>query len=343
MEGAPRDKVFDGRGLVAGARIVNVHVEVEHFLPHGDEKTKLALLPGVFLRDLQFNRFVGVAKAGEQRGRRLSHLEIDWAILDLNDDVIVEVAVKRMKVVVGGLGAIVLQVSPVEMVVVNERAVEHDATVGLERSRNHVGSVGRSAAISGRAEASLGISFHHEAAEIRDLPVNSVDLFAPPVRDLWIERIKCVEAADGFRAAQIDRQGKLDAPWTECIGDAADLRDEVVVKNSRISIDVVHGASVDPDGSQQTSVLAGASQVVADFSIGEEERGAPVSAFDATVEVVPLVHPANGSIGLLDLIDRGDALRASDFAQQREHTVEDPAVSGAGDDDAVESVNRRAL
>ena len=50
-------------------------------------------------------------RPAEQRRRRLAHLEINGAMLDLNDYVVVELAVERMEIIVGGLGAIVLQVA----------------------------------------------------------------------------------------------------------------------------------------------------------------------------------------------------------------------------------------
>ena len=97
-----------------------------------------------------------------------------------------------MKVVVGGFGAIILQIVPIEMMVVDEGAIEDDAAVRLERTRNHVGRVSRSSPISGRAEPPLRVRLHHEAAEVRNVPVDLVDLLPPPLGDPRIERIKRV-------------------------------------------------------------------------------------------------------------------------------------------------------
>ena len=279
----------------------------------------MALLSGVFLRDLQFDRFVGAAQPGEQRRRRFAHLEIDRTILDLDDDVVVERAVERMKIVVGRFRAIVFQIVPIEMVVVDEGAIEHDAAMRLEGAGDHVGGVGRRSAIGRGPEAALGIGLHDEAAEIRDVPVNLVHLLAPPLGDPRIQRIKRVEPADDFGAAEIDGQRKLHAPGTEHIGDAADLRDETVFENAGGGVHVIDRASVDADRGQQASVLAGAGQIAADVSIGEEDGRAAVSALDAAVEIVPLVHPADGSVGLLYFIDSrniegSDILRARDLA-----------------------------
>src|SRR5271166_6075643 len=59
-----------------------VHVKVKHLLPHGEEIAEMALLPGVFLRDLQFDRFASAFESTEQRRNRFAHLEIDWAVFD---------------------------------------------------------------------------------------------------------------------------------------------------------------------------------------------------------------------------------------------------------------------
>ena len=80
----------------------------------------MPLLPGVFLRDLQLDGFVRTLQSGKERRNRFAHLKVDWTILDLNDDVVVEGAVQWMEIVVGGFRPIVFQIVPVQMVVVNE-------------------------------------------------------------------------------------------------------------------------------------------------------------------------------------------------------------------------------
>ena len=67
MENPARDEILHGRGVCLALRVIDVHIEVEHLFPHGDEKAELPLLPGIFLRDLQFDGFIGVAQAGEKR------------------------------------------------------------------------------------------------------------------------------------------------------------------------------------------------------------------------------------------------------------------------------------
>ena len=67
--------------------------------------------------------------------------------LDLDDDVRFELAVEGVEVVVAGAGAIGLEVVVVEVVVVDEAAIEHDAAVRLERAGDGVGGLGGRAAV----------------------------------------------------------------------------------------------------------------------------------------------------------------------------------------------------
>ena len=53
----------------------------------------MTLLVRLFLGDLQLNRFMRFLQATEQRRNWLTDLEIDGAVLDLDDDVIGRLAV----------------------------------------------------------------------------------------------------------------------------------------------------------------------------------------------------------------------------------------------------------
>src|ERR1035438_41311 len=143
----------------------------------------MALLPGIFLRDLQLDGFVCFLQAAEQRRNRLAHLEVDGAVFDLNDDVVCELPVERMENIVGRLGEIVLLVAPVEMMVVDKAAVEQQSAVGVERAGNYVGGVGWGAAVAGGSSAAFGVRFHNEAGKIWNLRIKSVNGLLPPRDD----------------------------------------------------------------------------------------------------------------------------------------------------------------
>src|SRR5580698_8750554 len=190
MKDAARYKILHRRRFP-----VDAHIEIEDFFPHGDEEAELTLLSRVFLRDLQLDGFVGAVQAGKERRYRFTHLEIDRAILDLNDDVVVERAVEGMEIIVGGLGAIIFQIVPIEVMVVHERAIEHDAAMWLESAGDHIRGVSGTSAVGGRTEPPFRVGFNDEAAKIRDLAIDLVNFFSPPVSDAWIERVKGVQSS----------------------------------------------------------------------------------------------------------------------------------------------------
>ncbi len=91
-------------------------------------------LSHVFLRDLQFNDLVRFLERAEQRRRRLANLIVDRSILDLDEDVVVELAVEILEVVVGGAGAVILEIPPVHLVVVYKPAIEKESAMRLKRA-----------------------------------------------------------------------------------------------------------------------------------------------------------------------------------------------------------------
>ena len=113
------------------------------------------------------------------------------------------------------------------------------------------------------------------------------------------------------------------------------------VSSFGFGVDVVDGAAVDSDRSQQARVLAGAGEVAAHLIVVEEDGAAAVAALDGAVEVVPLIDPADG---------RGREFRCPGVAQSSaprampERTwkvaVEQAAGIGAGDDPVLVAVSR---
>ncbi len=103
-EGFAGDERFHGRGRGA----FGVHVEIQRLFPHGREEHGVVGLSEVFLGDLQFDRLVGLLQRAKQGRSGFAHLEIDGAVFDLHDHVVIELAVEVVEIVVGGAGAVVL-------------------------------------------------------------------------------------------------------------------------------------------------------------------------------------------------------------------------------------------
>jgi len=76
------------------------------------------------------------------------------------------------------------------------------------------------------------------------------------------------------------------------------LREKVVLNEARVGVDIVDGAAVDADGSQQAGVRGGAGEIAADVAVFKKDGTSRVAAFDAAIRIVPLVHPADRGGGL---------------------------------------------
>ncbi len=162
--------------------VLRAEVSIQRDLPHRNQKDHVALLAGVLLGDLQFNGLVGVPKRGEEWRDRLANLKVDRAVLDLDDHVGFELTVEGMEVVIAGPGAVGFEIVPVQMIVVNESAIQNDAAVRFECAGNGIGSLGRSTAVFRGPDAAFGVGLDDKAAEVRDGFVD-LDRPSPPPGD----------------------------------------------------------------------------------------------------------------------------------------------------------------
>ena len=101
----------------------------------------------------------------------------------------------------------------------------------------------------------------------------------------------------------------------------------------RFAVDVVDGDAVEADRGQQPAVLGDPAQVRAHVAIVEENAAAGVAALDASVEVIPLIDPANGRRRRLRA--RSDELLLRDLLERPENAVEFATVAPAGDHPVV--------
>src|SRR6266404_5443811 len=183
--------------------------------------------------------------------------------------------------------------------VVDEGAVEDEAVVRFEGARDDVGGIRVRAAINGRAETSFRVGFDGKTAKVRNSRINLARFFSPPIGDSRIEWIEGVKPADDFRTAEINGERKLNAPRTKSVCDSNKLREMVVVEKMRVGVHVVDGAPIDADGSKNARVSGNAGKIGADATVFKKDGTARVTTLDAAIEIVPLVHPADGGVGLL--------------------------------------------
>src|ERR1700720_2190608 len=143
----------------------------------------MPLLPGVFLSDLQLHRHIRTLQPPKERRNGFADLKVNGPMLDLNDDVVVELAIEGMEYIVRSFRAVTLRILPVEVMVVYKRAIENDAAVRFERTCNRIGGVRRCPAVGGRARPAFGIRLDNKSTEVRNPPVNRVHFLAPPLQE----------------------------------------------------------------------------------------------------------------------------------------------------------------
>ena len=125
-------------------------------------------------------------------------------------------------------------------------------------------------------------------------------------------------------AGKIDRQGHAHAPGTKRIRNAGKLEDHLRVKRVQVGVDVVDGGAIEANRGQQPAILRNPCKVSPDVTVVIENAASGIAAFDAAIEVVPLVDPANRRRRSLG--GRREGLLLRDPLQQVENPVEFPPV-----------------
>src|SRR5258707_9506496 len=80
----------------------------------------------------------------------------------------------------------------------------------------------------------------------------------------------------------------------------------------------------------------------ADVAVFEKDRTTGVTAFDAAIEIVPLIDPTDGRIRLLELVEMRKRFTARDFVEKSENAVKDAAVVGGGDEEIFATADRES-
>ena len=99
----------------------------------------------IFLSDLHLRHHCSVFKLSEQRAERFTRLEVDRTVLDLDDHIVLELAVERYEFKAGLHGSVR------GLCVVYERPPHHDATERCDCVSEHVRAVSMGTAIVLRA------------------------------------------------------------------------------------------------------------------------------------------------------------------------------------------------
>ncbi|MNV96552.1 hypothetical protein D3C71_1915740 [compost metagenome] len=91
-------------------------------------------------------------------------MEIHRAVLDLQNDIIMEGSDERLEMIVSRSGPVRLLIPPVLLAIVDEASPDDQAAVRLDDIRQHIGPIGMSPFIGEGSRASFGIGLNQESA-----------------------------------------------------------------------------------------------------------------------------------------------------------------------------------
>ena len=293
---------------------------VERFLPQRREEHEVGREAEVFLGDLPFEHQAGVRHRAEQRVERLARLEVDRAVLNLDDHVRGELPVERREIVVSLLRAVGRV-----LVRIDERAPDHHAAVA-DRFRHHVRAVGMGTAIVAGPGLAFGVGFHQKAAEIGDRGIDCVRLGLPPRLHGRIERVGGLEPAELDRRAEPCGEVHADAVGSPSVGQPLQLGDVALREHVRRGVDVVHHHAVDAERGLRAGIIDHPAVEIARQPPPVEDRAAGITAFDEPGRVVPMVDHAQRKPGRRSDIEMRDRVALPQLAQQREAAVEQAVI-----------------
>ena len=235
----------------------------------------------ILLGNLELHHHLRLLQGGKQRAVWFAGLEIDGAVLDLDDDIVGKLAVEGHELLVSLVGAIGA------LGRIDEGAPHHDALVGFQHTGEHIGTVGMGAPEVLRPWLTLGVGLHQKAAEVGDQTVDLLHLLLPPADDLGIERVGSLEAAHLDGRGEVDGEVDTDAVGAQLVGDGLRLLQTLCRECLRLGIHIVEHGAVDADRGIGAGVHPDA------FRIGiEEDALSGKAAFHGAVGVIPVVEDA---------------------------------------------------
>ena len=201
-----------------------------------------------------------------------------------------------------------------------------------QRVGQHVGAVGVRPLVVLRPGLALAVGLDHEAAEVGDQGVDLVGLRPPPPGHRRIERIGGLKLAQHLRRGEVGGQIETDAVRPERVGQRRRLLQVVGAQRLRVGVDAVDDGAVEAERRVGARVVDHARV----YPIGQlapvPQRAARVAAFDAAVEVVPVIQQAAiqprplgdveraiGRSGLQQPKETERAVERADLAGRRDH------------------------
>ena len=259
---------------------------VQHFLPHGCKEGQMAREAEIFLRDLRFEHQLRIRHRAEHRMKRLARLEVDRAVLHLDDHIVGKLPVQRHEFAIRLLGPVGFVFSGV-----NEGAPDHRTPIA-NGFGEHIGTISVATPIVLRAGLPFAVRLDEEAAEIGNGGVKLVGLRLPPCPDLRVERIGTFEPAVILRRAEPNGHVETNAVRSPRIGQPLVFGDVPRFEHEGAGIDVVDHHAIDTERGIGTSII--------DHSLVEplgqmppvENRAPGIAALDMPIRIVPVIEHA---------------------------------------------------
>src|ERR1019366_2992470 len=142
----------------------------------------------------------------KQGMKGFSWLEIKRTVFDLQDDIVAELPIERLKLLVGLRHPVV-----VVRRVVDESAPHHDPAMRGQCVGEEIRSIGMGAAVVLRSWLAFRVGLYQEAAKIRDELVYLVRFGPPPPDHRGVKGIGGGKATDSDRRAKAGGQVDSDA------------------------------------------------------------------------------------------------------------------------------------
>ena len=255
---------------------------VQRLAPHGGEEGDVVRVAQILLRDLQLGHQARAGHGVEERRNRLARLEVDGAVLDLDDDVRGKLSVERGELDVGLLGA-------VRVIGRIDKSPPDDlAAVWTQRIGQEICPLGMRTAEVARAGLTLAVGLDQKAAEVGDATVDVVHLVLPPVLDGGFERVGGLGCGQCHGRREVDREPDADAVGTEQVGVHRGRVEIGIGQDLRRGVHVVQNRPVDAYGLVPLAV--GFYGQCVNPATRPEEAAAGVATFHGAVQVVPMVQ-----------------------------------------------------
>jgi len=266
----------------------------EELLPHRRKEHQMGAVAQILLRDLQLGHLRRLLHLVEDGGVGFARLEVERAVLRLQDDVVAELAVELGKLRDGLFHTVLaLVLRPID-----KGAPHHDAAVGLQRVGQHVGAVGMGAAIVEGAGLTLAVGLHEEAAEVGDELVDLLGLPLPPPLHPLVKRVGGGKVAKGLRRAEVHRQIDTQAPGAQLVGYHLHTVKIGGGEHLRRGIHIVQHRAVDADGGAGPGILCDEVGIEGEVIV-PKDAVARIATLNATIGVVPVVEHAQPETGML--------------------------------------------